>query len=95
MKMYILTRRDLTPSQQAVQGGHALAEFLLNIPQDWNNSTLVYLGVNDETHLHRWAHKLDIYDIDFKEWREPDMGNELTALAAYSDGRIFKNLNLL
>lgn len=29
MKMYILIRRDLSAPQQAVQGGHALAEYLL------------------------------------------------------------------
>ncbi len=28
IKMYILTRRDLSPSQQVVQTAHAMAEFM-------------------------------------------------------------------
>ena len=95
MKMYVLLRKDLTPSQQAVQGGHALAEFLLNNPTQWNNGTLIYLGVNNERQLIKWAHKLCDLDINFVTWREPDMYNELTALATYSNGDIFKRLNLL
>lgn len=95
MKMYVLLRHDLTTSQQAVQGGHALAEFLLNCPQDWNNSTLIYLGVKSERHLYKWKDKLSNMNINFVEWREPDMDNQITALAAYSKEEVFKQLNLL
>lgn len=95
MQMYILIRRDLTSSQQAVQGGHALAEFLMNCSQNWNNGTLIYLGVNNEFHLQKWGDKLSQLNVDFIEWREPDMSNEITALATYSDRKIFKSLNLL
>ena len=29
MKLYVLVRKDLSPQQQAVQSGHAIAEFML------------------------------------------------------------------
>jgi hypothetical protein len=31
-KLYVIVRRNLSPSQQAVQAGHVVAEFLLNDP---------------------------------------------------------------
>lgn len=45
MKLYILVRRDLSKSQQAVQAGHAVAEFCRRFPE---YRTLVYLAVTEE-----------------------------------------------
>jgi len=85
----------MTPSQQAVQGGHAVAEFLLRCSQSWDNETLIYLGVKGELQLKKWIHKLSQMNTKFASWREPDMDNQITAIATCADGNIFKNLNLL
>jgi len=96
MKLYILVRKDLTPSQQAVQAGHALAAFLLRNPNtEWNNGTLIYLGVKNEEALEKWKFKLRMKEIKFAEFREPDMNCETTAIAVYSEERVFKNTELL
>ena len=91
LKLYILVRNDLSKSQQAVQAGHAVAEHLIKRPDtQWDNGTLVYLKVRNEHELLTWHSKLDC--IGF---REPDRGDEMTALAIASTGEEFKTLRLL
>lgn len=85
MKMYIIIRDDLSKSQQAVQGGHALATFMLSYPdlaQEWGNHTIVYLKTNYEM-LQVLKKTLPLADINLAHFCEPDINNELTALAAY------------
>jgi hypothetical protein len=93
--MYVLVRKDLTKAYQAVQGGHALAQFLLNHSSSWGNGTLIYLGVRNEQQMMNWVRKLERKGIDVAVWREPDIGNQVTAIAAYSDECVFKHLNCL
>ena len=82
----MLVRKDLSKSQQAVQGGHAVAEYLLRDRSSfWDNGTLVYLAVDDEEDLKSWG---EIFQIMYASWisfREPDKNNELTAVAALLD----------
>jgi len=93
-RLYVLVRKDLSESYQAVQAGHAVAEWLL-CDQTWENETLVYLGVDNEQDLVDWKEKLNYKNIKYAEFREPDIGNELTAIAALADGKIFKKLKLI
>lgn len=96
MKFYVLIRKDLSPSQQAVQGGHALAEFLLKGPAtNWTNGTLVYLGVKNEQELYKWMHKLEMDNIQYSTFTEPDRNNEITALATDNQYPSFKKLQLI
>lgn len=95
-KLYVLVRKDLPKSQQAVQGGHAVAEYLLRGPSTfWNNGTLVYLGVRDEHDLKAWGGKLDGCGHNVVAFKEPDRNNELTALAVCGADEELKKLRLL
>lgn len=94
-KMYVLTRRDLSVPQQAVQAGHAVAECILRDLHDGWNGTLVYLGVNDEEELLQWKDKLTFRKIPHAEFREPDIGDRMTAIAAVGNGSRFSKLKLL
>jgi hypothetical protein len=54
-KLYVLVRKDLSKSQQAVQACHAVAEYLKRgYPLDWDNGTMVLLGVRDLNELEAW-----------------------------------------
>jgi hypothetical protein len=95
MKMYVLTRRDLSIPQQAVQAGHAVAELILRGPPLGWDGTLIYLGVENEEMLSIWCSKLDVRQKSYIKFREPDIGNQLTAIACLDDGKIFSRLKLL
>ena len=48
-KLYILCRKDLPETYRAIQGGHALAQYLIDYPDtEWDNGTLIYLDGGSE-----------------------------------------------
>lgn len=89
-RLYVLIDESLDPIYGCVQGGHAVAQWLLDHPnQKWNNSYLIYVYAN----LEKWKNKL--FGFDFSEFHEPDLDNKLTAIAIESEKRFFKNLKLV
>lgn len=74
---------------------HAAAEFASWYP-DYNyaHQTMVVLEVKSEWKMEEWRKKLIDQDKRFKVFHEPDIGNELTAIACLDDGEIFKRLRL-
>lgn len=95
-KLYVIVRKDLTHSQRAVQAGHAVAEFCLYSPfLRWKNETLIYLGVKGLRQLENLKRKLEYENIPFSIFREPDLDNEITAIATDCESRYFKKINLL
>ena len=84
MKMYILIRDDLPKNKQAVQGGHALAQFALDWPESfnkWNNHTIVYMKVGYDELRDLEFSLVEDYGLACSEFYEPDLGDQLTALA--------------
>lgn len=76
-----MTRQDLPPAAQAVQSAHAAVEYAARHPHV-AGCVLVMLTVPDEPSLAMMAARLELYDVDVEQFREPDLGDALTAIAA-------------
>ena len=94
-KMYVIVRSDLSRSQRTVQAIHAAAEFLLheNV-YNWDNGTVVCLKVRDEEELLRLESKIKSMERPYRSFREPDTGNDMTALALVGEKNLFSDLTL-
>lgn len=91
-RLYVLVSNHLDPIYGCVQGGHAVAQWLLeNKDQTWNNNYLIYLSADIE----KWLFKLNCKQLRYSVFREPDLGNIPTAIAIESDGALFRNLRLM
>ena len=82
-KLYILIDKNLDPIYGAVQGGHAAVQWLLEYGQTkWNNEYLIYLSVD----INKWRYLLDNTETLYSEFHEPDLNNQLTAIAVWKNG---------
>jgi hypothetical protein len=81
-KMYIIVREDL--AFKYIQGSHALARYAIENTKrffEWNNRTIIFLGVwNYPAMLEFYK---SVKDKGFTTFREPDLDNQITALAYY------------
>ena len=96
-KMYVLVRKDLETTYRCVQGGHALAQFALENPQEfteWDNSTIVFLACANIDELYKYSIIALDHCYPTSEFKEPDLEDQLTAVACYCSGDIFKKLKL-
>jgi len=53
------------------------------------------LGIKNLSQMEKWMYKLNSLNVDYTTWREPDINNEVTAIASTSKNGIFRKLNLL
>ena len=80
--VYVVTRRDLTFPQQAVQAGHAAIESARQfLPPQAEHPSLIITAVRNEQKLVYWIDKFERLGIRFTVWREPDLNNEITSIA--------------
>lgn len=85
-KLYIVVRGDLPAGSQAVQGIHAAKQFSVDYPEideDWfvKSNYIAFLSVPDKNKLENLRHKAWRWGISCSGFREPDLNNELTAIA--------------
>ena len=91
-RLYVLIDKNLDSIYGCVQGGHAVAQWLLDNPlQNWNNNYLIYVSAD----LDKWKERLDILGIEYTEFKEPDLDNQVTAIAVLNNDKVFKNLKLM
>lgn len=96
-KLYVVVDSTLTPAQQAVQGGHAVAEFCKKFPNTlWQNGYLIYLrfegAISRSGFLFKEKEKQQVdvhWRFKYSHWhqvatfQEPDLDNKTTAYAVY------------
>ena len=100
--MYVLIRDDMRYENEAVQAGHAVAEYLMNHSTiykgvKWDNGIMVYLAVKDEDMLHTYSHNLFMQGHLYSIFIEPDWGEpQYTALATIAfKGELFSELRTI
>ena len=81
-----MTRKDLSPGYQSVQPAHAGFKFAIeyeNIFKNWqvNHKNLIVLSVKDEKELRTLLLKARSKGIAVSSFLEPDIDNQLTAIA--------------
>ena len=86
-KLYVIVKKDLSPSQKAVQASHAAAQFQKEHPlAPWINGTMVLLTIDPG--YKDWRGPLTMENFNGSSgqglyrtvWREPDMKDAITAV---------------
>jgi len=91
-KLFVLIDNKLETVYGSVQGGHAVAKWLIDNKdtQQWNNQYLIYLSADIE----KWIFKLKNEDLNFSVFHEPDLDNIPTALSVEGNDFLFRNLKI-
>ena len=92
-----MTREDLTHASQACQTAHVVADFYSQHPKlalEWaqESNSIIILTVPDEKALYAFCEKSG---LDYTEFREPDLGYALTAVALHPCGEARKKTSNL
>jgi hypothetical protein len=98
--MYIAIRQDLSIPQQVVQSCHAAIESCSSYHENpKEHPSVVVIGIKSEQMLMKFRDWVEMNDLKYKEFREPDRDNELTSIAVYpvvGDKRqVFRKFQLL
>jgi hypothetical protein len=80
-KVYVITRQDLNPGYQLVQSCHAIREFDAKYPDYKSIANLACLSAPDEVALDNLIGDCISEGIRHAIFREPDVGDQITAIA--------------
>lgn len=85
-KLYIIVRNDISPGLQIAQACHAQREFASDYPdldREWHEThrNIVVLQIPDLKELAALANECERLKIPTSRFLEPDLNNELTAIA--------------
>lgn len=85
-KLYVITRADMNAGYQGVQSIHAGIQFIFEHPEyarEWyqNSNYLGFLSVANEQELHRLAERAALLGLKHSVFKEPDIGDQVTAIA--------------
>jgi hypothetical protein len=99
-KLVTVTRTDLPEGYQAVQSTHAAIDFVFEHPTragPWhkNSNTLVMLTVKDTKGLIHLMRKCDYLSLAYTVFREPDIGNQITAICMEPHPEVYKMVSKL
>lgn len=92
-KLYVLIDKSLKPVYGCVQGGHAVAQWMLEHPnsREWQNDYLIYLSAD----VPKWRKRLRGFGVEYTEFKEPDLDFKTTALAVFGHEELFKRLKVV
>lgn len=100
-RLYVLVRRDLPRSVQAVQAAHAVAQYVYDfrntVELEWGKygPTIAMLAVDNRAALDNWQKRLASRG-QVAVFREPDLADQPTALAFYGEKQVgLSSLRLL
>jgi peptidyl-tRNA hydrolase len=99
-KLYVVTRRDMSPGYQAVQSIHAAQVFAVMFPtlnQKWHEESnyLGFLSVKDEAALIKLARKATLQGLAVAVFSEPDVDWNVTAIAIEASSKARRLCNRL
>lgn len=80
--VYVIVRNDLSPAQRAVQSSHAVIEATRNFNMTGAHPSVIICEVKSEQKLNQISEELSQKGIRFSSFHEPDIGNQMTAIAS-------------
>lgn len=97
--VYVIVRNDLSFPQKCVQASHVVIEAFKDVIYESKHPHLIILTAKNEENLKYIYNNLAKKSLHCFIWREPDLNNEITAIASpivYGEERkLFSNFPLL